>query len=75
MHACSDYTIKLVGTEEEIEKATAVVAVAFHDESLLGKDCIEIEETYQFVWVQDIVKLAELYYSSIKTSQNIQDVI
>lgn len=71
MHACSDYTIKLVGTEEEIEKATAVVAVAFHDESLLGKDCIEIEETYQFVWVQDIVKLAELM---VKNSPNLSSL-
>lgn len=71
MHACSDYTIKLVGTEDEIENATAVVAVAFHDESLLGKDCIEIEETYQFVWVQDIVKLAELM---VKNSPNLSSL-
>ncbi len=68
MHACSNYTIKLVGTEEEIKKATAVVATVFHDESLLGKDCIEIEETYQFVWVQDVTKLAELM---VKNSPNI----
>lgn len=68
MHAHSDYTIKLVGTEEEIENATAVVAAAFHDESLRGKDCIEIEETYQFVWVWDVVKLAE---SMVKNSPNL----
>ncbi|MDY3281661.1 hypothetical protein [Dysosmobacter sp.] len=60
MHACSDYTIKLAGAEDEIKKATAVLAAAFQDESLMGKDCITIEGSYQFVWVQDVVKLAEL---------------
>ena len=58
MHACSDYTIRLTGTEEELQKATAVLAAAFDDASLLGKDCIPIEETYRFVWVEDIAELA-----------------
>lgn len=67
MHACSDYTINLVGTEEEIKKATAVLAVVFDDESLFGRDCIKIEETYQFVWVQDVTKLAELMVKNAPT--------
>lgn len=71
MHAYSNYTIILVGAEDEIKKATAVLAVAFHDESLTGKDFIEIEETYQFVWVQDVVKLAELM---VKNSPNLSSL-
>lgn len=67
MRAYSYYTINLVGTEEEIKKATAVLAVVFDDESLFGKDFIEIEATYQFVWVQDVAQLAELMAKNAPT--------
>ena len=67
MHAFSNYTIKLVGTDEEIKKATAVLARAFDDESMCGKNRIEIEETYQFVWVEDVAKLAELMVKNAPT--------
>lgn len=59
MNACSDYTIKLVGTDEDVKMATTVLANAFDDESMLGMKCIKIEETYEFVWVEEVVKLAE----------------
>ncbi len=67
MNAFSNYTIELVGTDEEIKKATAVLARAFDDESMCGKNRIEIEETYQFVWVEDVAKLAELMVKNAPT--------
>ena len=67
MNAFSNYTIELVGTDEAIKKATAVLARAFDDESMCGKNRIEIEETYQFVWVEDVAKLAELMVKNAPT--------
>lgn len=67
MHAHSTYTIKIDGSTEDIKKATAVLAIAFDDESIFGKDSIEIEETYQFVFVPDIVRLAELMATNAPT--------
>lgn len=60
MHAYSTYTIKLDGSTEDIKKATAVLAVAFDDDSMVGQNPVEIEETCQIVWVHDVVRLAEL---------------
>ena len=59
MDAYASYTISLTGTEEDIERATAVLAVAFDDESMVGKECITIEETYCYVWVDNVIQLAE----------------
>lgn len=59
MDAYASYTISLTGTEEDIKKATTALAVAFDDESIVGKESITIEETYLYVWVDEIVQLAE----------------
>ena len=68
MHACSDYIIRLIGSEDAIRTATTVLAETFQDESLIGESCITIEETYDVVWVEDIAKLAEVM---TKTTPNI----
>ena len=43
MHAYSTYTIKLDGSTEDIKKATAVLAVAFDDVSMVGQNPVEIQ--------------------------------
>lgn len=75
MNAFSNYTIELVGTDEEIKKATAVLAYVFDDESMFEKNRIEIEETYQFVWVEDVAKLAELMVKNAPTILDSQSLV
>lgn len=59
MHAFSCYAIDLEGKKRHINAATKVFAEALDDDSIIGMDHIEIEETYEVVWVESIAAMAE----------------
>ena len=63
MHAHSDYTIKLVGTEHDRKKAAAILGELlqenFDEAGFIETGVAEIEETYEVVFFEDIVDMAE----------------
>ena len=63
MHAHSDYTIKLIGTEHDRKKAAAILGELlqenFDEAGFIETGVAEIEETYEVVFFEDIVDMAE----------------
>ena len=63
MHAHSDYTIKLIGTEHDRKKAAAILGELlqenFDEAGFVETGVAEIEETYEVVFFEDIVDMAE----------------
>ena len=57
MHAHSSYDIRIEGTQEEID-AIAEVVSEFVGEEVEQDSNISVEETYECVWLEDIVVLA-----------------
>ena len=63
MHAHSDYTIKLIGTEHDRKKAAAILGELLQENfdaaGFVETGVAEIEETYEVVFFEDIVDMAE----------------
>ena len=63
--ACSDFTVKLSGTKEDIETASAVVAILLSDDNFAGQSVIQVEGSYRYAMPEDVVRVAKCVAQSV----------
>lgn len=59
MHAHSDYTIKIIGNDDDKTAIMDVISCKLKDNDKFDEDGVmEVEQTYDVVWLEDIQTLA-----------------
>lgn len=72
MQAYANYTINLLGTQEDTAAAADILAEAFKDKALCGQTTMNIEGTREVVWINQAIGIAKKIAREVPALQKME---